>query len=142
MSEIIIGKEKQYVKITVAGKTYPGSSDRWDGGWLNSNIDLSLGCFKGSFNANLRVDEFERFLKDLRNLDKTLKGKAAYQSIEEWLIIDIENADSLGNFNVRVTAKDSLGGHNKITGLVVIDQTFFRSIIKAIEAMLANFVNE
>jgi hypothetical protein len=98
-----------------------------------------LGCFKGSFNANLRVDEFEQFLKGLRNLDKTLKGKAAFQSMEEWLIINIENADSLGNFNVRVTAKDSLEGHNKITGLIVIDQTFFRRIIKAIETMLADF---
>jgi len=39
MSEIRIGTEKQFVRVTVAGKTYPNSSDRWDGGWLNSNID-------------------------------------------------------------------------------------------------------
>lgn len=141
MYKITIGTEKQFVKIQVAGKTYPDSMDRWDGGWLNSKINLLLGSFNGIFNANLRIDEFKNFLKDVERLNKTLKGQATYQSMEDWLIIEIENVDSLGNLSASIVAKDSLEGNNKISGTIMLDQTYLKTIIAEIKAMLGKLEN-
>ncbi len=124
MYEIMIGSGFEFVKITVFGRTYPGLAGSDDGQWLNAEVSAVIGRLKCRYDACLRIDEFEPFLKGLREVQKNTKAKAIYEALEEWLYIKIESLDQLGHLRGFVLAKDRPGTDNQLSGSIMLDQTF------------------
>lgn len=141
MREILIGSNEDFVKILVKGRKYPNCFDSWDGGWLNTMVELSLGRFKGSFNADLRIDEFRDFLDGLCVLSTKTKGRATYQSMEEWLSVGIESVDLQGHFIANVLLKDSPEGNNRIMSSIKFDHTYIQRTMSAVKDMLNEYDN-
>jgi hypothetical protein len=136
--QFTIGSSKQYVKVTPLFRSQNDCYDYWDGNWVDSDIEISIGGFKGKFIANLRTDEYSRFHKQLVNLKSNLYGKASFDSIEHWLSLNI-SGDGLGHLKVECEAMDDAGIGNTLRFNLEIDQTEIDCITKNIEKILKKF---
>jgi hypothetical protein len=58
--------------LNVLRREHTGATYYWDGNWVLVDVDVQVGRFRGDFQASLRVDEFERFLADVRTLQDDL----------------------------------------------------------------------
>ena len=85
---LIIGSAtSQWLRITPLRPTHPQCADYWDGNWVDSSVDVSVGAFAGKYKACLRTDEFKMFRVGLDPLYTTLKGEASFASMEDWVEI-------------------------------------------------------
>src|ERR1700721_2406669 len=76
---LIIGSvASQWVRVTPLRRTHPNCADYWDGNWVDSSVDVSVGAFAGKYKACLRTDELKMFRVGLDPLYTTLKGEASF----------------------------------------------------------------
>ena len=80
----------------------------FDGDYLVS-LEATVNGFKGHSSGHVEKQEFERFLNDIAQLNKTLKGHAEFSSV----VFDI--------FAIRFEASDGLG-HLAVRGRLSIDE--------------------
>ena len=138
---VVIGHEAhEHVVIRVLGRMHPGALDRWDGNWLRSPIEISVGGFSGVVSgAGLRGDELRTLRRGLENLYETLSGTASLESMEQWLDLRFEG-DGSGRIEVTGTARDHHGvGWNALHFALEIDQTFLPPIIDSLKAIEASY---
>src|SRR5437016_4869201 len=122
-TEVLIGKPaSEFVAVRVLRRGAPGASDYWDGNWLVGNVRLNVGAFSGSFEADVRSTDFVRFANELRELYKTLAGKAEFSTDEEQLAIRI-SGDGRGHFEAVCAARDRAGIGNLLSFTLQFDQT-------------------
>lgn len=125
---------------------HPGTTDKWDGNWLLSPIEVSVDGFAGVIpNAGLRSDELQGLRRDLEALNETLIGTASLHSMEEWLSLTIEG-DGLGHIKVTGEVSNHPGSSgNRLHFTLGLDQTFLPTIIEsltAIETMYEVFTSD
>jgi len=131
----IVGtKAGQHLGIRPYQRTHPASDDYWDGNWLTSAIRIRAGGFEGDINACLRAEDFPSFRKQLASIYKTLRGKATFHTMEEWVSIVVEG-DGLGHFQARCTAMDTLGTGNRLTFYLSFDQTDIPKMIRDLKGI-------
>jgi len=66
-------------------RSHPDSEDFWEGNWLKVDVSVLAGAFRGTFEADLRCDEFEQLLEQLSALQGAAQGAAALESAEGWV---------------------------------------------------------
>jgi len=138
-NEVLVGSSSSdHVKIRVLGRSHSGTSDYWDGNWLNCEVSVASGQFHGRFIANLRSDEFHRFRARLTELYRTLSGKAELAPIEQQIEMTL-SGDGKGHVAVAGVAVDRVGTGNRLTFSFAIDQTYLPLVISSLEAILAAF---
>lgn len=125
---MVVGAEGERVTITVLGRMHPGSTDYWDGNWLVSPIDVSVGGFSGRVAAGLRIEELRTFRGELENLHETLVGEARLKSMEGWIGLTCLG-DGRGHVEVTGYVRDEPGIGNELRFHLTIDQTFLPGII-------------
>src|SRR5439155_17695060 len=91
-------------------------------GWVNAQVRLSAGGFSGNFNLAIEVADVLSFRKELRRLDRDLRGHAEFRTIENQLGFKVE-ADQLGHVTVKGHAEDNAGIGNRLTFKLELDQT-------------------
>jgi hypothetical protein len=131
--EVIVGDPAgDHLSIRVLGRLHPGAEDFWDGNWLATPIEATVGSFQGRVGASLRADELQAFRDALQNLHSTLNGEAVLESMEKWLTLRVA-ATSRGRLEVQGTLLDQAGDGNqlifKIEGL---DQSYLPKIIDSL----------
>jgi hypothetical protein len=127
-----------YLLVGAAGRAHPDSNDYWDGNWLDSNIEINAGAFRGAYGACLRGDEFQAFRDKLVPLYTALSGEAEFSSMENWLAIKIKG-DGLGHFEAECKARDTFGSDSRLEFTLSFDQTQLPEIIKGIDSILEKF---
>jgi hypothetical protein len=138
-AELLIGSlESEFLRMRPKMRLHPNSNDYWDGNWLNTEIELAAGAFRGRYFACLRVDELIRFRDQLTVLYDTLDGHAEFQSIESWLAIRVKG-DGLGHFVVDVEARDDAGTGNRLNFSLSFDQTRIPEIIDRLHRITERF---
>jgi len=138
VGEFILGQPStDHVRVTIAGRKYPDCTDQWDGNWLNGTISVRAGAWQGSYQADLRADEFPPFLEALSKMYESLSGEAEFTPMEPWLLIRCW-AESGGHIHVSGEACDEIGIGNTLHFKCEIDQTFLPPVIEA----LKNIVNK
>lgn len=112
----------------------PEAMDADDGNWIYATIDIAAGAFRGSFEANLRAEDFERFRDELRPLYERLDGSATFDTMEGWLRIAVQG-DGKGHFHAACEAIDRPGLGNRLTFAIDFDQTELPAMVRAVEAI-------
>src|SRR5712691_11549446 len=92
--EILIGSSGgPHIAIRPLWRCHPGQQDYWDGNWIESEIQVSAGAFRGRFRASLRSEEFESFRRELQVLMSSLRGEASFATIEGQLALELQGDD-------------------------------------------------
>jgi hypothetical protein len=134
-----IGRPSEdHVTVTPLYRPHDQCHDYWDGNWIESRVDIRAGGFSGRFEASLRADEFETFMKELVALYESLRGEAKFSSLEEWLSIEVAG-DGLGHFEARCQARDEAGIGNLLQFRLRFDQTETARIAAGLRSIIHAF---
>jgi hypothetical protein len=138
MREVRIGDSRNDVSIIVSGRERPASTDFHDGNWLSATVSVSAGAWRGEYRANLRTEDFRSFLDEVRSLRDMPEGKAEFNPMEPWIVLQLEG-DGRGRVAVTGQADDRVATGNKLSFHFDVDQTFLPSLIRDLESLLAEF---
>jgi hypothetical protein len=138
-TEILIGDaEGQHVLIQPLFRSHPGLFDYWDGNWIECDVHVAAGGFRGKFRASLRAEEFLSFLEAIRGLNTALEGTASFATMEEQVALSL-NGDGKGHIRVSGEALDAVGIGNRLRFEFEVDQTYLPAICQSLEAILVAF---
>jgi hypothetical protein len=129
---------RAHVNVSPTRRENPEAADYWDGNWVFATVTIAAGAFRGSFDAQLRTDEFRRFRDQLRPLYEKLTGRAIFDPMEPWLRIEVEG-DGKGHFHASCKADDQPGVGNKLSFGIDFDQTELPDILKGLDAICEAF---
>ena len=130
--------ERERVVITVLGREHPSAQDFDDGNWLVARVAVAAGAWSGECRASLRSEEFAALLAGVRELERTLRGEAAFAPLEPWLTLRLEG-DGLGHVTVSGRADDDVAIGNKLHFHFELDQTYLGPLIKDLEAVMTEY---
>jgi hypothetical protein len=136
-TEILIGDlDAQHLLIRPLSRRQPGLFDDRDANRIDCDIEVAAGAFRGSFRADLRSEEFRRFLEDLEALTRTQDHVASFTTVEGHLALALQ-ADGSGRIRVAGEAIDEAG--NRLQAGFDIDQSRLPEICRSLEHLLAAF---
>jgi hypothetical protein len=138
-TELVIGDENgQRVVIRALSRNHPALFDYWDGNWVDCELDIAAGSFRGAFRADLRSEEFQAFLEEAEGLSRTLDGAASFSTMEGQIAFSLAG-DASGHIRVQGEAVDTPGGDNRLQFSFAIDQSYLPGICSSLEVILAAF---
>ena len=128
---------REHLTITLWGRSH-AADDYWDGNWVRTSVEVEVGGFRGSVGGDVRTDELVRFHQQLAHLQQTLRGTAAFTTMENWLSI-LAEGDGLGHMTFKCVVRDEPGVGNALDFTLPTDQTFIRHTVAelatAVEAL-------
>ncbi len=128
MCEITLRAEcGDFLTLRILHRSSPGCTDYWDGNWVQVDVIVSAGRFRGEVPGLLRTDELAAFAESLTEL-QSLRGRAKLETMEDWLSIHAEG-DGRGHLRFRCRICDQPGIGNTLDCTLVTDQTFTRSTV-------------
>lgn len=137
MNIYLIGDQAK-TQITVVKRSYPEALDFWDANWLDTMITIKIPGYSAHFDAQLRTDEFREFYKQLKKMDKKLKGKTELTSMEG--VIDVQGRiNLLGRIVWEVETQYPVGTGAVLTFEFDSDQSVVPPLLKELEDVLANY---
>lgn len=128
----------EFLKLSVAGRSHPDCDDYWDGNWLRALVDVRAGGFRGSVEGDIRAEELVAFHAQLVQLQQSLEGLAAYDTLEDWLSIRA-TGDGQGHIEIRCVVLDQPGIGNKLEFILASDQTYMKQTIDQLLAATKAF---
>jgi hypothetical protein len=138
-TEIVIGDVgAQHVLIRPVARSSPGLFDNWDANGLICEVELAAGGFRAAFSADMRSEEFQAFMDQILELERTVDGAATFATIEGQVALSL-SADSNGRVRVAGEALDSPGDGNRLTFHFEIDRPDLSQISRAIGHLLAAY---
>lgn len=104
-------------------------------GWFQADVEIKLDNFSGQISAYFQNTDLLSFHSQLVKLDKTLKGKAELQPIEDQFVLSLIG-DGMGHINIEGYAyeKPSYGSCLKFE--FELDQTYLPELIDSVKQSL------
>ena len=138
-TEILIGDPNaQHILIRPLSRKHPGLFDYRDGNWIDCELEIVAGGFRGNFAADLRSEEFHTFLDEVEGLSRTLQGSASFATREGQIALSL-SGDGNGHVRVRGEAIDVAGTGNRLQFGFDVDQTCLPAICRSLEYLLTAF---
>src|SRR5262245_7926626 len=134
----IRGESGELLTIAVLDRSHPDCVDYWDGNWLRAAVEVRAGGFHGAATGELRTDELAAFSEQLARLQESLQGEAAFDTMERWLSIRV-TGDGRGHLEFRCVVRDYPGIGNTLECVLHSDQTFMRSTVAELAAVVRAF---
>jgi hypothetical protein len=125
---------REHVVVRLSRRERPEATDVDDANWVYATIEIAAGAFRGEVDATLRAEDFARFRDELRPLYTDLAGRAKFDTMEEWLSIDVVG-DGKGHFHAECAAVDHPGTGNRLAFAIDFDQTELPTIVRALDAI-------
>src|SRR3712207_4535204 len=98
MCEFRIGRMgSEYLCVRILARARPERDD-WEVNWLNAEVEIGAGGFRGRFGAKLLAGELSALRGDLSRLYSFESREAAFDAYDGQLSIKIKG-DGLGNFS-------------------------------------------
>jgi hypothetical protein len=139
MCEVVIGNQVgDTIRITQFRRAHPECEDFWDGNWVNCEIEIQAGRFKGAVPACLRTEEFRDWLAGLESVYSTLDGVATYQTLEAWMVIEVR-ANDLGHVSVQGHVIDAHVDGNRLCFQIATDQIMLKRTIGSVKRFLKRY---
>jgi hypothetical protein len=136
---VLVGSGSQaQITLSPTVRSHQGTSDYWDGNWVQCNVSVRAGGFRGEYVACLRTDEFVSFRADLERLYRDLRGTGGFHSMEEWVDIEVRG-DGRGHFTGLCRLKDRAGDGNLLECEVEFDQTDVPAMLEQLRKIEAAF---
>ena len=138
-TEILIGDSSgQHVLIRPLFRSQPGLFDVRDGNWIDCELEIVAGSFRGGFRADLRSEEFQTFLEEVEGVTRTLDGTASFTTMEGQIALSL-SSDGKGHVRVTGDAIDAPGIGNRLQFVFDIDQTYLPPVCESLGHLLAAF---
>jgi hypothetical protein len=138
-TEVLIGDSAaQHVLIRPLFRSQPDLFDFKDGNWIDCEIQIAAGGFRGSVRADLRSEEFQTFSEDVEGLRRALDGIATLSTLDGRIVLSLTGA---GARPVRVTGEaiDATENGNRLEFSFDIDQASVAPICQSLNDLLAAF---
>jgi hypothetical protein len=126
------GDDRDRISLSILGRSHPGATDYWDGNWVRTSVDASVGGFTAAFGADLRTDEFDRFRSALQALYEQLDGEAVFETLEGCVTLRFVG-DGHGHVRVEAELLDRPGIGNRLRCELQLDQTYLPPIIESLD---------
>lgn len=138
-TEILIGDSgADHVLIRPLFRSHPGLFDYWDGNWIDCELEIVAGGFRGSVRADLRSEEFHTFLQEVEGLSRAVQGTASFTTMEGQIALAL-TGDGKGQVRVTGEAIDVAGIGNRLQFGFDVDQTYLPQICRSLDHFLAAF---
>lgn len=138
-TDILIGDSGgEHVLLRPLSRSHPGLFDYWDGNWIECEVEIATGGFRGRFRADLRSEEFQTFLEEIEGLSRTLEGAATFSTMEGQIAVSL-TGDGKGHVRVQGEAVDTVGIGNRLHFGFETDQTRLPEISRSLQYLLAAF---
>lgn len=134
----IAASEHQSVTIEVQSYERGVTGDYHDDNWLNVIVSVKAGGFAGRFSASFLTDDFSSFHEEVSALYETLKGSAAFSTMEEQLSLSLVG-NGRGGIKLVGVALDKAGIGNQLKFAFPIDQTHLRSLLHDLDEIKTAF---
>lgn len=128
----------EFIFIEALERTQLTSTDYWDGNWLNTEVTIKVGGFRGHVGGYLRTDEFATFREEVTALYSTLSGSATFRTMEEWLLIEMIG-DGKGHITAEGSLIDNPGIGNTVRFKLELDQTFLPSLLEELNTLIDRY---
>jgi hypothetical protein len=103
-------------------------------GWVNTEIDIQAGFWRGVYVASLQAEDFPLFRQQLQALYSWKDNVAQFSTIEEWLTLKL-TLDHHGHVRLEGTATDEPGTGNVLAFHLDLDQSYLPQIITELESV-------
>lgn len=131
------GNDSEYLHVKIAGRSHI-AQDYWDGNWVNADIEIDAGGFRGRYGACLRAEELQSFREAVARLYSFDAKEAKFETMEGQLGINIAG-NSLGHFTAECEAVDQAGVGNRLSFSLSFDQTEIPAILKGLDAIVREY---
>jgi len=138
---VAIRGEGGQVQIEVLNYERPKSTEGSDANWLSCRCGLTVREFSCDVSLSLMTDDFVRFLGDLDEALRSLKGTAVFTTLEAGLKLEI-TFNAAGHANVFGTIQSQLSVVPSRTGLdfsFETDQSFLSYTVEGLRAVVQQF---
>jgi hypothetical protein len=138
-TEVLIGdRSAQHVLIRPLSRGNPGLFDDRDGNWIECEVEVVAGGFRGAFTADMRSEEFHAFMDQVSELDRTIDGAATFTTMEGQLAIALTGERS-GQIRIAGEALDLAGSDNRLVFSFTAEAACLPAISRSLESLLAAF---
>jgi hypothetical protein len=132
------GAHREFLAITLLGRTHPEAHDYWDGNWVRATVEVVAGSFQGQVDGDLRADELATFHHEIAQLAESLAGEARFTTMEDWLSINAAG-DGRGHIELSCEIRDQPGIGNLLAFRLSLDQTDLRPMVAQLGRALSEF---
>jgi hypothetical protein len=139
ITDVLIGEASaQHVLIRPLSRSSPGLFDDRDGNWIECEIEIVAGGFRGEFTADMRSEEFHAFMDQVSELGRTVDGAASFTTMEGQLALSL-TADRSGRIRIAGEALDLAGSENRLAFRFDVEDTCLPEMSRSLESLLAAF---
>jgi hypothetical protein len=105
-----------------------------DANWVHASIRVAAGGFRGEYDAMLRAEDFVRFRDELRPLQDGVSGRAAFDTTEDGLRVDVLG-DGRGQFDATCIATDPPEIGNRLSFRIRFGEDDLRTLLADLDAI-------
>lgn len=142
-------KEESFFELNIDGDSVTiiplkiinyNSELSWDKNWIEAQIIVEAGGFKGDYTGEFMIQDFVRFREELKELYTNLDSSAKFRGYENYLEIDIKGHGA-GYFNATCIAVDQSGYQfgPELKFELGFDQTYIPGYIKQLDGIISRF---
>ncbi len=129
------------VQIEVLNYERPNTTGGSDANWLVCKCGVTVGEFSCDVNLSLMTDDFVRFLGDLDEAQRSLKGTAVFTTLESDFTLEVKfkaagHADVLGAVQSQLSVVPS---RTKLDFSFESDQSFLSHSVEELRAVIQQF---
>jgi hypothetical protein len=130
--------EHERIEVDVLGYERAPVGEYHDDNWLNVQIRVGVGGFRGTADAAILTGEFAAFLGQLRPLFESLRGTAGFTTLEGQLHLRLAG-DGKGHVELVGDVADQPGIGNRLHFTLEFDQSQLGASIRELETVVATF---
>ncbi len=130
--------EQERIEVEVQGYERKPVGEYYDDNWLNVEIRVRVGGFRGNASATILTRELTNFLAQLRPLHATLLGTAEFTTMEGQLGLRLAG-NGKGHIDLSGEVADQSGIGNRLHFALKFDQTLLGSSICELERVTKEY---
>jgi hypothetical protein len=119
-------------------RSNPGLFDAWDGNWIDCEVEIAAGGFRGTFRADMRSEEFQTFLEQLEGVGSAMEGVASLSGVEGQIAVSL-TGDGPERVRLAGEALDVAGTGNRLQFAFDVDRACLPEISRSLEHLLSAF---
>jgi hypothetical protein len=136
---LIANADGQRLLIRPLTRSHAGLFDYEDGNWIDCEIELEVGAFRGAFRADLRSEEFQTLMEQMAGLSLSADdGTASFTTMEGQLAFTL-TGDGSEQIRIGGEAIDAAGTGNRLQFAFILERSALADIGRSLEHLLTAF---
>jgi hypothetical protein len=138
-TEVVVGDlDAEHVLIRPLFRSQPDLFDIRDDNWIDCEVQVVAGGFRGGFRSDLRSEELQSFSEETEALRRTLDGTATLSTVNGQIVLSL-TVGGAGRVRVAGEAIDGADGGNRLQFSFEIDQARVPAICESLASLLAAY---